>query len=252
MPQRSLPATFARLASLGAALCLSLLAQPTLAQGEDWSTCAQEGQTCRVNDGGEALVRFGADGRYAFRVTGEAQPCTVEAFGSDPAAGVRKRCEVSRNWRQQSRYRDWQQGGGGNGEWQLCANEGDYCRVPGPTRVRYGATGRYVEREVNGGGLACNNGVFGDPVQGMAKQCAYRRVSGGGSGGNGGGSGLPWNHCAREGEQCSFRGPGMLRYGAAGRYAYREANGGLRCNNDAFGADPAPGQAKRCELLNVR
>lgn len=239
--------------SLAALLLLlgAMLAPPSVQaqpQGEDWTVCATEGQTCRTG-GGETMVRFGADGRYAFRVTRESQPCTIEAFGSDPAPGVTKRCEVSANWRQQPRYRGWQGAGSGNGDWILCANEGDYCRVPGPTQVRYGADGRYAERSTSQG-IACHNGVFGDPAQGTAKQCEYRRLSGPGGGGSS--SGLPWSSCAREGGSCSFRGPGMLRYGAGGRYIYREAVNGLSCSNDAFGGDPAPGAEKRCELLRLR
>lgn len=224
------------------------------AQDEDWSVCAKEGQTCRVK--GESMVRFGTNGLYAFRVTRQAQPCNIDAFGSDPAPGMLKRCEISTNWRAQSSYRNWQNAGGaGRGDWLLCANEGDECRVPGGngnTEVRYGADGRFSERLASRS-IACNNGVFGDPLPGVAKQCEYKRLPGGdNSGGNAGAGGLPWSACAREGGRCDFRGAGMLRYGADGRYAYREAVGGLRCDNDSFGSDPAPGAAKRCELLRLR
>lgn len=229
-----------------------LAATPARAQDGDWSVCADEGRTCRVS--GESMVRFGADGAYAFRVTRQQQPCTVEAFGSDPAPGKHKRCEVSSNWREQARYSDWQRAGSGRGDWLFCANEGDDCRVPGSTQVRYGADGRYAERPASQR-IACNNGVFGDPNRGMAKQCEYRRLSnpgGGGGGGVGPSNGLPWSACAREGERCDFRGAGMLRYGASGRYLYREAVNGVRCDNDGFGGDPAPGANKRCELLRLR
>lgn len=297
---------------------LAAAAQPAHAQGEDWTPCAQEGETCRVS--GESMVRFGVDGRYAFRVTRQPQPCTVAAFGSDPAPGAVKRCEVSANWRAAPRYRNWRDvvagaGAGAGaarawrfcaaegdvctitgaaqavrfgadgryatrqtsgrvscdtatfgdpapgvpktcevedgGEWVACANEGDTCRVPGATRVRYGAEGRYAERAVSQS-IACNNGVFGDPMVGTAKQCEYRRLSTGSAGGTAVDAGLPWRACAREGERCSFRGGAMLRYGAGGRYAYREAVNGVACNNESFGIDPAPDLAKRCEVLTLR
>lgn len=257
MSEHASPSTRVLRAAGAAALIVMtalLPAAPSLAQGEDWTVCAQEGQICRVG-GGEAMVRFGANGRYAFRVTSAAQPCTVDAFGSDPLPNVVKRCEVSSNWRQQSRYSGWQGSGSSSGEWVLCANEGDNCRVPGNNvQVRYGADGRYAERSASQN-VACHNGVFGDPAEGMAKQCSYRRgggQGGGGVGGNGSASGLPWNVCANEGRSCNFRGPGMLRYGASGRYFYREAVNGMPCNNDAFGGDPAPGDAKRCEMLRLR
>lgn len=300
-----------------AAVLIGLLASaPGLAraQAEDWTVCAQEGQTCRVS--GEAMVRFGIGGRYAFRITREQQPCTVSAFGSDPAPGEVKRCEFSVNWRTQPRYRGWRdvaavrssagvwrycavEGGvctlsgsaqtirfgadgryatrqaagqvrcdtatfgdpapgvpktcelADSGEWVACANEGDTCQIPGPTRARYGATGQYVERSASQS-IACNNGVFGDPVVGTAKQCEYMRLAGTGPGGTVVDAGLPWRACASEGEQCSFTGGAMLRYGAAGRYVYREAVNGVPCGNEAFGSDPAPGVPKRCEALTLR
>ena len=237
------PAFAAALASLTFGTTLPAQAQ------SDWTPCAEEGQTCRIK--GEALVRFGANGSYAFKVVRDAQACNVDAFGSDPIEGVRKRCELSMGWKQHSSYRGWW-GGNKDRDWVVCASEGDYCRISGGdgnVKVRYGADGRYAERQASNG-IACNNGVFGDPSPGLAKQCAYRR-SEASSGGNGN-AGLPWSQCAREGGHCTFRGPGMLRYGAEGRYVYREASNGLACNNDAFGADPRPGESKRCEILQLR
>lgn len=53
-----------------------------------------------------------------------------------------------------------------------CAGEGGYCSVPYPTRVYYGARGRYRSRDV-AGGIPCSNDVFGDPIGGVHKACAY-------------------------------------------------------------------------------
>jgi len=280
--------------------------QPARSQS-DWAFCADEGQTCQVN--GDTMVRFGADGRYAFRITRGPQPCDIDAFGSDPAPGRRKQCEISLAWRNDARYRGWRdvaanatagnwrrcaaEGGvcvvngsarvrfGANGRystlqvtdrvtcnvrtftdpapgqaktceveetgpaWVLCANEGDVCRVPGSAQVRYGSDGRYAERLASDS-IACNNAQFGDPVPGIAKQCEYLSGSGAAAA-----AALPWDVCAPEGGFCSFRGPGMLRYGIAGRYAYREASNRLQCRSEEFGTDPAPGVAKQCELLRL-
>lgn len=54
-----------------------------------------------------------------------------------------------------------------------CAREGEYCRVPYPTRVIYGVPGRSVELFVRGGGVSCSNSVFGDPAYGRPKRCAF-------------------------------------------------------------------------------
>lgn len=247
----TLQASPARLPRIVAALGLALLfAAPAWAQ-RDWRVCASEGQTCRID--GETMVRFGAEDRYVFRVSSESLPCEIDSFGSDPAPGIVKRCELSRDWRSDSRYRNWRRPGeGATAGWQLCAYEGDFCRLPaGATQLRYGQDGRYVERSVTGG-MACNNGGFGrDPYPGVAKQCEYRIDGASGSWPSQPASGLPWNTCASEGGYCNFRGPGMLRYGAAGRYVYREAVNGQRCGNDEFGGDPAPGMSKRCEMLRL-
>jgi hypothetical protein len=293
---------------------------PTATAQQGWAVCAREGQTCEVS--GDAMVRYGVDGRYVFRNTNAPLPCTVESFGSDPAVGKRKQCEVSTTWRSESRYRWWRDAGqetvgagrggaqaaswrvcateggvcefpgtarvryGANGRyvtltgnqrlecsvrtfgsdptpgtrktcevestgaaWVLCANEGDTCNVPGVTQVRYGANGRYAERNASGS-IGCNNAQFGDPVPGLAKQCEYK--SAGASVIDTGVSALTWDVCAGEGGQCNFRGAAMVRYGVVGRYAYREASNGLVCGVDAFGGDPALGTVKQCEVLRLQ
>lgn len=57
------------------------------------------------------------------------------------------------------------------GNWNQCANEGQYCSFSGTQNVRYGANGVYVYRVVTNG-TPCSNAVFGDPIFGVAKQCS--------------------------------------------------------------------------------
>lgn len=241
---------------------LALLALPRAAQAQnDWAACADEGGVCRFN--GEALVRFGIDGQYAFRVATQRVICDTVEFG-DPAPNRRKQCQVSAGWRQDSRYRNWRGGAGpadADDGWRVCASEGELCRLPGQTQVRYGANGRYEVRNATGN-VMCSNGVFGDPAPDMAKQCEYAVGAVGTSGLPGMGlptqvrrstdSGLDWQRCASEGGDCRFNGPVMLRYGRDGRWAYQEARGGLPCSSAAFGIDPVPNQPKQCELLRQR
>jgi hypothetical protein len=54
-----------------------------------------------------------------------------------------------------------------------CANEGNFCRVPYPTTVIYGARGVVTSREVGGAGIPCSNRAFGDPIPGVEKRCGY-------------------------------------------------------------------------------
>lgn len=300
-------------AALG--LTLALTASPAVAQAqEEWRYCGVEGQTCQFN--GVALVRYGAEGRYVFRVARDGQPCDWQSFGVDPVPGVRKQCEVAVGWRAMPGYRGWRESGvtahesqwrqcaveggvcttpdsvtrvryGVDGQfvmrevrgqiacnartfgdpapgrakvceiedrtaWIVCAHEGDHCAVPGPARVRYGAQGRFAERDL-AGGVACNNSVFGDPIVGVAKQCEYRLLTGAQAAAVPVPApvALPWVACAREDGVCNFRGPAMMRYGANGRYIYREVVDGIECNFRVFGGDPALGVPKQCYVLRI-
>jgi hypothetical protein len=54
-----------------------------------------------------------------------------------------------------------------------CANELGYCAVPYPTTVYYGYRNIVTSRFVRGGGIPCNNNVFGDPAPGLGKTCRF-------------------------------------------------------------------------------
>lgn len=54
-----------------------------------------------------------------------------------------------------------------------CASEGGFCNVPYPTTVIYGFRGATTSRFVQGGGIPCNNRVFGDPAPGVVKRCSF-------------------------------------------------------------------------------
>ena len=69
-----------------------------------------------------------------------------------------------------------------------------------------------------------------------------------GSWGPGGGWSGDWAFCADEGQRCTVRGWGVVRFGTRGRYVYREVrNARFHCDNRQFG-DPTPGRVKRCEV----
>jgi hypothetical protein len=56
--------------------------------------------------------------------------------------------------------------------WVECAVEGGQCDVPSKRNLRYGANGTYAYKTVIGT-IACNNSVWGDPLCGVFKACAY-------------------------------------------------------------------------------
>jgi len=217
---------------LGSLAVLTALPLGAHAQS-DWTPCANEGDSCRFS--GEALVRFGAEGKYAFRMSRGGVACNVEEFG-DPLPNRPKQCQVSLNWRQDSRYHGWRDAGrAATAAWRYCAAEGAECWVEGQARVRFGANGRYETRNVSGR-VDCTVQRFGDPLPGTPKTCEVEESAN-------------WTLCANEGDQCRLPARGRIRYGANGRYVYKDAGlGGLRCVNEVFG-DPVPEVAKQCDYV---
>jgi hypothetical protein len=71
-------------------------------------------------------------------------------------------------------------GAGGTTLWTLCAAENANCAFAGTRIVRYGAyaagSSRWTTRVLTGG-TACNNGVFGDPYNGIGKNCYLLNAS---------------------------------------------------------------------------
>ena len=98
--------------------------------------------------------------------------------------------------------------------WSYCASEGGQCNFSGTREVRYGANGNYAYG-IFTNGVSCNNGVFGDPLSGIVKECQF------GDGASQSSSSTQnntspttptndssWSYCASEGGQCNFSGTG--------------------------------------------
>jgi len=227
----------ARLWALFGVILLALGAsRPALAQGGNWQRCAIQDEVCRFN--GPAMVRYGADGKYAYKSARNRIICDQQEFG-DPAYGQYKQCDYSTDSNQRP-------GEPPSGEWVPCAAEGETCRFPGVARVRYGTDNRYAYRNANNE-IRCSVNVFGDPAYGSHKTCEYQVQEYTGSLRPEGG----WEYCASEGGVCNFSGPGEVRYGAKGQFLTRRAINGMPCNVEAFGRDPLYGQEKQCFVRPV-
>lgn len=132
-------------------------------------------------------------------------------------------------------------------DWVPCAREGQTCFVPGLAQVRFGSSGQFVVKNVDGR-IECDVSVFGDPVRRLPKGCEYRL---------GWDRSLPrpdreerergWEDCAQEGEVCRFRGPRVVRFGADGAYNFRREVGQIDCSVEEFG-DPVYGVRKKCQV----
>lgn len=245
-------------------LAIALLSPQTAQAQTDWRMCAVERQICAP--GGEAMVRFGVEGNYAFRVLREPQACTAETFGFDPAPGQRKRCEVSAGWREHPNYRHWQrqidvsqqfpptppvQAGRStafNNGWQHCAPEGGSCVVNGPATVRFGVGQQFVTRQITRQApipIDCHTDMWGDPAPGRVKSC---EVMGNTPNQWDAPSAAPaWTLCAYEGELCRVSAPTRIRFGTGNRFVEGTAVQSFVCTSALLG-DPAPGTAKHCEV----
>lgn len=221
--------------ALVAVLCL-LAPQAAQAQSQGgWQRCAGQDEVCRFE--GQALVRYGVDGRFAYKRGMHRLLCDQYEFG-DPAFGQRKYCEFNSDLNARP------EGGGGGSDvgedWVPCGGEGDTCRFNGSARVRYGVEHRYVYRNATGG-IRCSVDVFGDPAFGVHKRCDYQLHGSGNVSSDRG-----WDYCATEGGTCRFTGSAEVRYGAKGRFITRRAINGMPCGVDAFGSDPYFGEKKSC------
>jgi hypothetical protein len=138
-----------------------------------WNDCAEEGEVCYFS--GRAQVRFGDGRRFNTRTARDSIRCDVKTFG-DPAYGKVKRCQVQGT----STGGGWGGSGGSNRpqdddekQWAHCANEGGTCNVGKRTRVRFGANGRYLQRDVDQS-IECSIEAFGrDPAPNQVKTCSW-------------------------------------------------------------------------------
>ena len=239
-------------------LCLAMagLLSPALSHANDWVFCAAEGAACNVS--GEAVVRFGAEGRYEYKNVAGPILCSPDVFG-DPARGEPKTCAYNRSgnagtWagngqRPVAAGNAWGQNVGG---WRTCAREDGFCDFRGSQQVRYGANGHYRTRYATNG-MDCSNHAFGgDPAPGVPKLCQVaddRRPNAGHNRPNWGDDerGGTWRFCAEEGGTCQVPRQATVRFGTEGRYAYQDnVNQRIPCHTDVFG-DPNRGERKRCE-----
>jgi len=176
--------------------------------------CSNEWETCFSS--GLKTTRFGVDGAAYYRTTNGTFSCTNDIFG-DPLPGTFKGCVV------------------GDVISNPCSDENANCYFDGVKYVTYGAGGASTSRLAIAG-IECSNGVFGDPISGVFKNCTYRDPV--------------WTACATEGGTCSLSGTSFVRYGYGDNYRYWKQTGSFACNN--AGGDPAVGFFKVCEVASAQ
>jgi hypothetical protein len=114
---------------------------------------ADEGQSFLVS--GTQMVQFGAGTNWVQKAVTDTGQCTNAFFGTDPAVGIVKSCELLEP----------------APDWLKIADEGQTFTVSEIQTVRYGADTRWVQMSVTNGGQ-CTNAFFGsDPAFGIVKSC---------------------------------------------------------------------------------
>jgi len=188
--------------------------------GSSWTTIASEGQNFTVS--GTQTVRYGTGSSWITRVVTGSGTCSNEWFGSDPAYGIVKQCQVA---------------GAASPGWTKIADENQNFTVSGTQTVRYGSGSSWLQRSVTGGGT-CSNAWFGsDPLFGVVKECD---VASGGA--------TTWTTIAVENQDFVVNGTQTVRYGAGSSWVTRTVTGGGTCSNAWFGTDPLFGTVKQCQV----
>lgn len=139
----------------------------TLAAVSDpgWTTIAGENQSFSVD--GPHAVRYGIGSSFVTQVVTGGGECSNAAFGSDPAFGTVKLCQVGDDSATPGSV--------------TIAGEGEHFVVKGTQTIRYGAGNTWITQTVTDSG-DCSNAAFGnDPLYGTAKSCQIVVASAGGS-----------------------------------------------------------------------
>jgi len=191
-----------------------------------WTKIADEGQAFTVS--GTQTVRYGHAPYWITATVTNEGSCTNAFFATDPIVGTVKQCEVLAS------------AGSPPAAWTRIAGEGQSFNVAGAQTVRYGSGSAWVTRTVVDYG-ECTNSFFGrDPLYGVVKQCEVAASATTPPSG--------WTQIASEGELFNVAGTQTVRYGAGSAWLTRSVTNGGACTNVYFGADPAVGIVKRCEV----
>jgi len=204
-----------------------------------WQTIAWENQPFTVS--GTQTVRYGAGTAWITKaVTGNAM-CSNAFFGSDPAVGVGKRCQVGS-------VAPTEPAPSTTPTWQTIAWENQPFTVSGTQTVRYGAGTAWITKTVTGSAL-CTNAFFGsDPAVGVGKQCQVSSIAPTAS--TGGDTTTTWLTIAQENQPFTVSGTQTVRYGANASWITKSVTNGGTCSNAFFGSDPAFGVGKSCQVAS--
>jgi len=190
-----------------------------------WVKCADENHPCKIPDG-IRKIRFGKDHTWRIKVASGSVDCTDTNFG-DPLVGTVKEC-----WYDDSFDYDEDH----DGEWTLCAEENQDCKMLGRSIIRFGKGNGWLYEEAEGS-VPCTDAHFGDPLYGTVKECDYLVETSKGT----------WKKCADENGKCAIPGNGVhsVKFGKNQSWHTKFASGTVDCTNTLF-TDPLVGTVKEC------
>ena len=216
-----------------------------------WTRIASEGAAFAVS--GTQTVRYGNPwyGWTQKAVTGTGA-CTNAFFGSDPAPGKGKVCEVQGAVTTTSPAPAPTTSTTPVGTWTTVATEGQGFALSSAQTVRYGDPYVAWVTATLSGAAVCNNATFGsDPAPGKGKRCDVLVAS---TTTTAAPAPAPatsgtWTQVAAEGQGFVVSGTQTVRYGARWvGYVEKSVSGAATCSNAFFGSDPAVGSGKVCEV----
>ena len=135
---------------------------------EGYTFAANERGTVTVS--GTVDIAYGANGKFNFlRNVSKNTACTNGVF-KDPIPGTAKKCYIK------SVTPPTNPSGGPEG-YTFAANERGTVNVSGTVDIAYGANGKFNFLRNVSKNTACTNGVFKDPIPGVAKKCYTKAVT---------------------------------------------------------------------------
>ena len=218
-----------------------------------WTKIADEGSSFTVT--GTKTVRFGAGSSWIqMSVTGTGQ-CTNVFFGSDPAYGTFKECDVLNSapvtttttlisslnpaMVGQSVTLTATIAGGASPTGTITFKDG--TTTLGTATVA-SATGALTTTFSTAGAHALTAAYAGDSGNTASTSSALTETVNAAAAG--------WTKIADEGASFTFTGTKTVRYGAGSSWIQMSITGTGQCTNAFFGSDPIPYTYKECDVLN--
>jgi len=197
-----------------------------LNSNDQFVDCAQENGSCAPsNPNYRLIVAYGQGSNWTYQEFATSPvPCNNSVFG-DPDYGVVKKCQYIYNQC--------------NSCWKNMAAENGQVTITALSAVKYGSGTNFLY-STQSSNFSCSNTYFGsDPDYGVVKECDVLNTN------------QQFTSCAAENGTCNASASKavLVRYGANGKYAFKEFSAGpVACNNSVFG-DPNYGTVKACDFI---